>query len=70
MINNSEKILKRIIERIITERKQSSGMNINSYYAHGYKDALDIVTLIIRQELETDSQITIEEILNMPPRRC
>ena len=63
MINNSQKVLNRIIERTTRERKQSTGMNINSYYSHGYQDALDIVLLIIKQELEMDSQTTIEEVL-------
>lgn len=63
MINNSQKVLKRIIERTTRERNQSTGININSYYSHGYQDALDIVLLIIKQELEMDSQITIEEVL-------
>ena len=39
----------------------SSG--VPSYYASGYKDALAIVELIINQELQRDSQITIEEVL-------
>lgn len=65
MINNSNEILKRIIRRVNDEVKVSSGMSsgVPSYYASGYCDAMNIVELIINQELQRDSHITIEEVL-------
>lgn len=63
MINNAKEVLSMIIKRVRKESELSSGMNPgSSYYADGYRDALNIVELIIKQELELDSQITIEEV--------
>lgn len=64
MINNSNEVLNRIIRRVRNEVEVSSGMHCgSSYYAAGYRDSLAIVELIINQELQRDSQITIEEVL-------
>ena len=64
MINNANQILTKIINRVRKESELSSGMNPgSSFYAAGYRDALNIVELIIQQELQLDSQITIEEVL-------
>lgn len=64
MINNAKEVLSRIIKRVRKESDLSSGMNPgSSFYAAGYRDALNIVELIIQQELQLDSQITIEEVL-------
>lgn len=64
MINNSIEVLNRIIRRVRNEVWVTSKMNPgSSYYAAGYRDALSIVELIINQELQRDSQITIEEVL-------
>lgn len=64
MINNSNEVLNRIIRRVRNEVEVSSKMDpVSSYYAAGYRDSLSIVELIINQELQRDSQITIEEVL-------
>lgn len=64
MINNSKNVLSRIIKRVRKESEYASGMNPgSSYYAAGYRDALKIVELIISQEIQLDSQISIEEVL-------
>ena len=65
MINNAKEVLRKIIKRVKNESDLSSRMNpVSSYYASGYRDAMKMVELIIHQELNLDSQNTIEEVLN------